>query len=729
MNEGFKELEEVKTAIEEYYTTQNQGALIDSLEQIHSEKYGEDIDEDLMYDFVGELSSKTQKITSNQEKELLADPTFEGIKLGNQTLVNPDFDPNKVYFRRGKNYDISQMRTVIEDKVLGDSKQNKLIRENANKLVSFIETPEEKGKKKVDLPLDDFFDGMYNFTTRARLEETYDYWEGVSKKFGDIATTQEVFLKKVNELLKTETYKLQEKKKGTAKGEFRRNIARLEKFNKDIKYVGFVDNANLTLKSLRKRLMDLTNLFLREFAYLPDKADTREIVEAGNFPLDPLTARFVLKNKKVLVTPTELDKMKQLLDKNLSRYTIESEEFTELKNEFTESIQAIEDIGRNKYILPIFIGEELGKFSKNTSATEKKVAENISEYLDIIADVFEETKTILPFFVEITNIKGETGQIKERGTGKEVRSQVGSAGNLRIVDEVKDEMFDFQKAIFDYFIEPVRSGKAMGINIPFAPKVLRIGQYFGGYASFGDTEMFLQDFDSLVERKLVEQGSGFLSKKDFDIINKFFSTLKTRNISYNDAKKATQNFYMILVETIGRGYRNEIKRNLASLLGSIAQARGGVPNDETFEGIVISEAFNTMGVDDPNELFYIKRVLDKVYNNRSMFQGINNSDNKYPVDKFVEHYQRIAKRDFNSKLLQAHDSLRILKNQEVVYSFRDVENSNDIIKTVMEFEEDGLHISALDIERIVKSDDAYQNISSEHGISFNKVYQIKGMFR
>ena len=112
-----------------------------------------------------------------------------------------------------------------------------------------------------------------------------------------------------------------------------------------------------------------------------------------------------------------------------------------------------------------------------------------------------------------------------------------------------------------------------------------------------------------------------------------------------------------------------------------------------------------------------------------MFQGINNSDNKYPVDKFVEHYQRIAKRDFNSKLLQAHDSLRILKNQEVVYSFRDVENSNDIIKTVMEFEEDGLHISALDIERIVKSDDAYQNISSEHGISFNKVYQIKGMFR
>ena len=44
-------------------------------------------------------------------------------------------------------------------------------------------------------------------------------------------------------------------------------------------------------------------------------------------------------------------------------------------------------------------------------------------------------------------------------------------------------------------------------------------------------------------------------------------------------------------------------------------------------------------------------------------------------------------------------------------------------------EEDGLDISALDVESIVKSDDAYGNISREFGISFNKVYEIKAMFR
>ena len=43
-------------------------------------------------------------------------------------------------------------------------------------------------------------------------------------------------------------------------------------------------------------------------------------------------------------------------------------------------------------------------------------------------------------------------------------------------------------------------------------------------------------------------------------------------------------------------------------------------------------------------------------------------------------------------------------------------------------EEDGIHISALDVEEIVKSDDAYGNISTEYGISFDKVYEIKAMF-
>lgn len=728
MKEEFKELDEVKSAIGEYLTTQNQGAFINALESIYAEKYGEDIDEDLMYDFVDEVSSKTQEVTSNQEKELLADSAFEGIKLGNQTLVDPNFDPNRVFLGRGKNYDINEMRSAIDTIVLGEGKETELIRQNASKLVSFIESPEEKGKGKVDLPLDDFFGGMTNFISKARLEKTYDYWENIAGRLDNpldeksVKNTQKAFLKKVNELFEKESFKLKEKEKGATKiSEFKRSVKKLEQFDKNIRYVDEVDTGNLSVKSLRRRLMDLTNLFLREFAYLPDKADLREITEAGNFPLDPLTARFVLKNKKVLVTPKELEDMKKLLDKNLSRYTFKEEEFVEIKNDFVNSIEAIESLNRDKYTLPIFIGDELGKFSKNTSATERNVSENISEYLDIVADIFEDTKTVLPFYVEITNIRQESGQIKERGANKEVRSQVGRAGTLRIVEEIEDVMFDFEMAINRYFVEPLRSIYTMGIDIPFAPKVARLGQYFD-YSISGQ-------FDSVVERKLTEQGSGFLSKKDFDIINKFFSTLKTRNISYNDAKKATQNLYMILIETIGRAYRNEIKRNLASLLGSIAEVRGDVPKNETFEGINISEAFDTIRVDDPNELFYIKRILDKVYNNRNMFQGINNSDNGYPVDKFAEHYQRIAKRDFNSKLLQAHDSLRILKNKEVVYSFRDIENSNDIIKTVMEFEEDGLHISALDVERIVKSDDAYGNLSSEHGISFDSVYTIKGMFR
>ena len=73
-------------------------------------------------------------------------------------------------------------------------------------------------------------------------------------------------------------------------------------------------------------------------------------------------------------------------------------------------------------------------------------------------------------------------------------------------------------------------------------------------------------------------------------------------------------------------------------------------------------------------MFYIKNFLEQIYRNRSAFSSANKNGE---VDSFVKNnYERIAKSEFNNKLLEAHDSLRIMKSKDVVLAFRrDLEES------------------------------------------------------
>ena len=81
------------------------------------------------------------------------------------------------------------------------------------------------------------------------------------------------------------------------------------------------------------------------------------------------------------------------------------------------------------------------------------------------------------------------------------------------------------------------------------------------------------------------------------------------------------------------------------------------------------------------------------------------------------------------KLLDAHDSIRLLKKQEVYHSYLSYESIEDICKMQDYLEENYLDLTALEITNIVKSVDSHKSIGSEYGIPANTVYIIKSHFR
>lgn len=751
MEEEFLQMDEVKQALEEYSKTKDYDELYDTLNTQYEDKYGENLSEEVLEEYlesqeVGEEDEELAKKIKLFEQSLTR-TLRESISFNEEVLSSATFDVSNIRVKVKKEQIEEAMlnaRRLKESPQFEDIKETeefKIIENNLKDIESVVLGARQR-KTAVDLPFDDFFGGLSS--TTKELMETYEYWSNVKEKEKTYLSTIRDGIDKMQELL--------EKLGLTKLPEYAKIIEDVDKETEEVKleplsYLHNFENVKFQLKDIDDRMDDLIDEFIREFGRDISLADSREIEEAGNEYFDPLTARFILKNKKVVVKESEIEEVKEEIKQELES-TDFSEDMQVLIDEYVESLEIIESVDGSEFILPIFIAEQLGKFAPTDIINKemnksKEAGERINRFLEAFADLVEGTKTTLPVYEEISKPMYIQGGRSERTVREDdsrrastFRIRSGSAGTKRDVNEFEDNLFDVMNAINQYFIKPLDSKHSRGIKFPYENKLLRIEQYMGKTDFL--TELSLEEGDGTgakrefeagftqnLQRRIIRSKGRLLTSKNFETINEFFNLLKTRRTSIKELIEISEKLYKLIIKKIGRADKNKIKDNIASLLGSIADKRGeGGANK--FMGVRIDKAFEELNVDDPKEMFYIKRFFDQIYRNRNAFSRANQ---KGEVDRFVDNYETIAKSDFNEKLLGVHDSLRLLKSEEVLVGFRDLGNHNDIIKTVIDMEEDGLDISALDVESIVKSDDAYGNISREFGISFNKVYEIKAMFR
>ena len=751
MEEEFLQMDEVKQALEEYFKTKDYDELYDTLNTQYEDKYGENLSEEVLEEYlesqeVGEEDEELAKKIKLFEQSLTR-TLRESISFNEEVLSSATFDVSNIRVKVKKEQieeamlNARRLKESPQFEEIKETEEFKIIENNLKDIESVVLGTRQR-KTAVDLPFDDFFGGLSS--TTKELMETYEYWSNVKEKEKTYLSTIRDGIDKMQELL--------EKLGLTKLPEYAKVIEDVDKETEEVKleplsYLHNFENVKFQLKDIDDRMDDLIDEFIREYGRDISLADSREIEEAGNEYFDPLTARFILKNKKVVVKESEIEEVKEEIKQELES-TDFSEDMQVLIDEYVESLEIIESVDGSDFILPIFIAEQLGKFAPTSIINKemnksKEAGERINRFLEAFADLVEGTKTTLPVYEEISKPMYIQGGRSERTVREDdsrrastFRIRSGSAGTKRDVNEFEDTLFDVMNAINQYFIKPLDSKHSRGIKFPYENKLLRIEQYMGKTDFL--TELSLEEGDGTgakrefeagftqnLQRRIIRSKGRLLTSKNFETINEFFNLLKTRRTSIKELIEISEKLYKLIIKKIGRADKNKIKDNIASLLGSIAEKRGeGGANK--FMGVRIDKAFEELNVDDPKEMFYIKRFFDQIYRNKSAFSRANQ---KGEVDRFVDNYETIAKSDFNEKLLEVHDSLRLLKSEEVIVGFRDLGNHNDIIKTVIDMEEDGLDISALDVESIVKSDDAYGNISREFGISFNKVYEIKAMFR
>ena len=89
----------------------------------------------------------------------------------------------------------------------------------------------------------------------------------------------------------------------------------------------------------------------------------------------------------------------------------------------------------------------------------------------------------------------------------------------------------------------------------------------------------------------------------------------------------------------------------------------------------------------------------------------------------------MAKAILNKKILEVHDTLRILKSEPIYYGKLDTGDFEDVIKMQDHLQIENLDVTALEIESIVKSISSFKEISRDYGIPEETVYKIKAYFR
>jgi len=240
----------------------------------------------------------------------------------------------------------------------------------------------------------------------------------------------------------------------------------------------------------------------------------------------------------------------------------------------------------------------------------------------------------------------------------------------------------------------------------------------------------------IINEKIVESQNDFIKPSKLKQLIPFLNDLNRGGI-FSDKEKTlalADDFVETLVEVYATTTKNNDKieelaqREIASIFGAINRITNKTIISE-YEGFNTSEAYDKMDISNASELTSITTLIDALEDRREEISK-QNKPLAETIDDFLSEAKKLMKSNIYYKLLEAHDTLRILKGKEIYYATLDEENFEHVEGMLIKIQEDHkLDMSASELVSVVNEIDSFNNISKAHGISQEHVYLIKANFR
>jgi len=321
--------------------------------------------------------------------------------------------------------------------------------------------------------------------------------------------------------------------------------------------------------------------------------------------------------------------------------------------------------------------------------------------------------------IQVQTRSGDVRTYTERAA-RDVKPVLTSIEGKRRKGASIDELGELLTKLF-IEVEDLSSGIA--VNYPFTGSLIALrssGTYSGQL-----TQRMRMTAGAVIKRSRVKQMNAFLKK--FKGVG--------QQLTYETMQPLAEGFASALKSTYGAKRKSqmakEIERDVASLVGALFSS-SDFSNKQALRlfGRSIFETYREEGVDHPNEIRALTTLIKAIQRDPNAFLPKSEDQKEFrDLVDLVESFNLIIKEDINSKLLSAHDELRILKKSQVYRSYLNYDHIGDICKMQDHLQESNLDLTALEIKNIVKAVDSHKSIGNEYGISSDTVYLIKSHFR
>jgi len=437
---------------------------------------------------------------------------------------------------------------------------------------------------------------------------------------------------------------------------------------------------------------------------------------------------------------------------------IEENDAEELIQKLMTTFEKIEDYNASEMYLPKFLfkTKELKEYlplDATSKANESLTA--IKDLFRALAMILEgETKSALETFTNLELFGKEGGQKKDppprgfqttdegRGTEKIIRLLSGKKGVRRNLGSLATTLNKIGELIGELFIAPINLPSVnAGQKLPFAKSgnlriVSTLIDLKGGQGRISK-DGFLPY--KIINQKIVDSQNEFVKPSKLKELIPFLNDLNRGGI-FSDKKKTlalADDFVETLVEIYATSTKNNNKieelaqREIASIFGAINRITNKKIITE-YEDFDADEEYSKMDISNASELTTISTLIDALEDRRDELikQPDANKNLIEAVDDFLSEAKKLMKSDIYYKLLEAHDSLRILKGKAIHYATMNEDNYEHVETMLMKMQiEHNLDMAASELVGVVNEIDSFDNISKAYGISSEHVYLIKANFR
>ena len=437
---------------------------------------------------------------------------------------------------------------------------------------------------------------------------------------------------------------------------------------------------------------------------------------------------------------------------------IEENDAEELIQKLMMTFEKIEDYNASEMYLPKFLfkTKELQEYlPQDATSKANKSLTAIKDLFRALAMLLEgETKSALETFTNLELFGKEGGQKKDppprgfqttdegRGTEKIIRLLSGKKGVRRNLGKLSTKLNKIGELIGELFIAPINLPSVnAGQKLPFAKSgnlriVSTLIDLKGGQGRISK-DGFLPY--KIINQKIVESQNEFVKPSKLKELIPFLNDLNRGGI-FSDKKKTlalADDFVETLVEIYATSTKNNDKieklaqREIASIFGAINRITNKKIITE-YEGFDTEEEYNKMDISNASELTSISTLIDALEDRRDELikRPDANKNLIEAVDDFLSEAKKLMKSDIYYKLLEAHDSLRILKGKTIHYATMNEDNYEHVETMLMKMQiEHNLDMAASELVGVVNEIDSFDNISKAYGISNEHVYLIKANFR